>query len=147
LAQNSWADTTPSENPESLTKRLEGIDVLVVEDETDTRELIAEAIRQHGGRTKTADSYEAALAALKDFTPDILLVDIGMPTHDGYALIKMVRSLAHLKRTPAIAVTAYAGESDRHTALEAGFQAHVSKPFDPVTLVDQITDLIYQHQA
>jgi CheY-like chemotaxis protein len=67
-----------------------------------------------------------------------------MPTHDGYALIKMVRSLAHLKRTPAIAVTAYAGESDRHTALEAGFQA---QPFDPVTLVDQITDLIYQHQA
>jgi len=75
------------------------------------------------------------------------LIDIGMPTQDGYALIRAARSLRELSRTPAIAVTAYASEADRKAALQAGFQAHVAKPFDPDLLIDQIADLVCEKRA
>ena len=66
-----------------------------------------------------------------------------MPNQDGYALMKTIRLMSRLRRVPAVAVTAYAGESDRDAALQSGFQAHVQKPFAPDSLIDQITELLH----
>jgi CheY-like chemotaxis protein len=123
---------------------LAGIRALVVDDEADTRELVAQIIEHQGGVAQKAESYDAALAAINQFTPNILLIDIGMPSKNGYALIAALRAKGALNRTPAIAVTAYATDADRNTALDAGFQAHITKPFDPEALVGQILDLVYQ---
>ena len=144
VTRDHLTDSAPAESRTSLQGRLNGIHALIVEDESDTRELMATIIEQEGGLPQTADSYSAAMALLADFTPDVLLIDIGMPLQDGYALIKAARDLPQLKYTPAIAVTAYASEADRDTALRASFHAHVAKPFSPSALIDRIADLVYQ---
>ena len=116
---------------------IEGVSVLLVEDEPDGRELLAEALRTAGGRVAAVESVRAALALFADRPPDVLVSDIGMPDEDGYALIRAIRALPADRggAVPAIAVTAYAREEDRLRALAAGFQAHLAKPVDPGELV------------
>ncbi|HXM77157.1 MAG TPA: ATP-binding protein, partial [Thermoanaerobaculia bacterium] len=116
---------------------IEGVSVLLVEDEPDGRELLVEALRTAGGRVAAAESARAALALFADCPPDVLVSDIGMPEEDGYALIRAIRALPADRggAVPAIAVTAYAREEDRLRALAAGFQAHIAKPVDPGELV------------
>ncbi|HXM79092.1 MAG TPA: response regulator [Thermoanaerobaculia bacterium] len=116
---------------------IEGVSVLLVEDEPDGRELLVEALRTAGGRVAAAESARAALALFADRPPDVLVSDIGMPEEDGYALIRAIRALPADRggAVPAIAVTAYAREEDRLRALAAGFQAHIAKPVDPGELV------------
>ena len=116
---------------------LEGLRVLVVDDETDTRELIAFALIASGAEVKTAASVGEALATLKEWEPDVLVSDIGMPEVDGYDFIREVRRREAESggRLPAIALTAYAGVEDRRRAISAGFQTHLSKPLEPSQLV------------
>ncbi|MEB3282398.1 MAG: PAS domain S-box protein [Lyngbya sp.] len=147
LSSNSESsENDPTINAESINDEcLQGINVLIVEDEADTREFLSMMLEQ-AGATVTAKS--SALEGLKEFirsTPDILVSDIGMPGMDGYQLIKQVRSLYKTKsdrEMPAIALTAYAGETDFEKAISAGFNLHISKPVEPHRLIKAILNLL-----
>ncbi|MGI0484107.1 PAS domain S-box protein [Pantanalinema rosaneae CENA516] len=123
---------------------LSGIKILVVDDETDTRELVAFVLEQQGAQVTTATSAHEALLVLPQAKPDVLLSDIGMPGMDGYMLIQQVRTLAPDQggQIPAIALTAYAGDTNQQQVIAAGFQKHISKPIEPEELVQAIVHLI-----
>lgn len=122
---------------------LTGVRVLVVDDEADARELLSVILQQCGAEVRAASSTQKALQELKEWKPNILVSDIGMPEHDGYELIKEVRALEseHGGDIPAIALTAYARSEDRLKALRSGFQTHLSKPIEPAELVAIIASL------
>lgn len=123
-------------NADESSASLKGKKLLVVEDEVDTREMIAHAVKQQGATVIQTGSGEDALRQLKESRFDLLISDIGMPGMDGNELIRKVRSMkGTLSRIPAIALTAYASDDDRRLSLEAGFDRHLSKP---VTLVELI---------
>jgi signal transduction histidine kinase/ActR/RegA family two-component response regulator len=123
---------------------LKGLQVLVVDDEADMRELAAFVLEQQGAVVITAASAQEALTLLDRCTPNVLLSDIGMPDMDGYMLMRNVRSRAVTNggQIPAIALTAYAGEVDQQQALAAGFQQHLAKPIEPIVLIDAIASLL-----
>jgi PAS domain S-box-containing protein len=137
-ASSAGADTFPLAN----------LRLLVVDDEADMRELLFTILEQTGAETKVAATAVAALAALDGFKPHLLISDIGMPEMDGYALIRQIRSLSPERggHTPAIALTAYAGEIDQQQALAAGFQQHLAKPIAPEALVSAIATLVKYYQ-
>ncbi|WP_459195251.1 ATP-binding protein [Nostoc sp. FACHB-892] len=123
---------------------LAGIQILVVDDDYDTREFHTFVLEQAGARVTAVASAKEALQALVESEPDMMLSDIGMPETDGYMLMRQVKALLALqaKQIPAIALTAYAGEIDQQQALESGFQKHMSKPVEPEELVKAIATLI-----
>ena len=128
---------------------LDGLSILVVEDDVDTRELIRVLLESRGGNIRAASSVPEALAAYDESPPDVLVADIGMPEYNGYTLIGRVRARereGNKRMVPAIALTAYATAIDRDTILTAGFQLHVPKPFDPEKLVDAIARLASQYR-
>ncbi|MFS8071973.1 MAG: response regulator, partial [Byssovorax sp.] len=108
-----------------------------------TREAVAEMLRRAGADVRMAESTASALAAVDEFRPEVLLCDIAMPHEDGYSLIRKLRArgAAHGGDTPALALTALAGEEDRLEALSAGFQMHVAKPADITTLTLAVAEL------
>jgi signal transduction histidine kinase/ActR/RegA family two-component response regulator len=122
---------------------LHDIRVLVVDDEEDARTLMNTTLQTYGADVVLAGSAAEALAEIERRTPDVILSDIGMPHEDGYALIRRVRSrpTADGGSIPAIAITAYASDRDRHAAEEAGYQAHVAKPFEPSAVAALIARL------
>jgi PAS domain S-box-containing protein len=122
---------------------LGGLKVLVVDDEPDARRLLAEVLERRGAEVLAASSAEEALEMLQLWRPDVLLSDIGMPDGDGYELIRRVSALPEEEggRTPAAALTAYAGPSDRDRALASGFQLHVAKPVEPSELAAAVARL------
>jgi signal transduction histidine kinase/ActR/RegA family two-component response regulator len=122
---------------------LDGLRVLVVEDEPDARELIGYVLETCGIEVRLAGSVAAALNELANYTPHVIISDIGMPDEDGYSLIRSIRtsSLAEQKDIPAIALTAFARNEDRTRALVAGFNVHMSKPVEPSVLVRAVVDL------
>ncbi|MCG6138280.1 MAG: ATP-binding protein [Nostoc sp. LLA-1] len=126
---------------------LQGVQVLVVDDDTDTRELIVFLLEQAEASVISAISASAALAALTQSLPHILVSDIGMPEMDGYMLIRQVRALPPEQggQIPAIALTAYAGDFNEKQALAAGFQRHVAKPVEPNELINAIVTLLIEH--
>ncbi len=128
---------------------LSGIRILVVDDDTDSRDFITFVLEQEGAEITTASTAVEALNALPQCQPDLLVSDIGMPEIDGYMLVKQVRSwsLEQGVEIPAIALTAYAGEYDQKRALSAGFQAHVSKPAEPDQLIAIVTQLAKPHSV
>ncbi|MEG4202869.1 PAS domain S-box protein [Microcoleus sp. Pol7_A1] len=123
---------------------LEGVQVLVVDDDTDTREFLVFLLQQAQASVIWANSAGEALAALMEFKPDVLLSDIGMPDTDGYMLLRQVRALPPEQggQIPAIALTAYAGDVNQQQALAAGFQRHIAKPVEPDELIGAIVNLI-----
>ncbi|MBW4684480.1 MAG: response regulator [Komarekiella atlantica HA4396-MV6] len=127
---------------------LTGIQVLVVDDDADTREFVGFLIEQYKANVITVASADEALVALTYSKPDVLLSDIGMPEVDGYMLVRQVRALPPEQggQIPAIALTAYAGEIDYQQAIFAGFQRHIPKPVDPANLVEAIADLVRHRQ-
>ncbi len=132
--------TAPVEevSPASSDLLLEGLRVLVVDDEADARELVGTVLEQYGAEVTLAANAFEALEALDRHWADVLVSDIGMPEEDGYSLIRKIRSLEAergAQEMPAVALTAYAQEKDQQQALSAGFQVHLSKPVDPVGLV------------
>lgn len=122
---------------------LEGVRVLVVDDEADARNLIEYVLVAHHAKVVLADSVAAALACFDAERPDVLLTDIGMPDEDGWALIEAIRTrpAAAGGDVPAVALTAYAWSDDRLRALRAGFQRHLAKPVDPAALVATVAAL------
>jgi PAS domain S-box-containing protein len=123
-----------------------GIRVLVVEDDTETREIVAAILERGGFSYRVATRASEALTVLDDWLPDVILSDIGMPHVDGYEFVRQLRARPpHLGGLiPALALTAYARVADRDLALRAGYQAHVAKPVDPIDLVRAITELTAQ---
>jgi signal transduction histidine kinase/ActR/RegA family two-component response regulator len=122
---------------------LDGLRILVVDDEADVRDLVATILRQSGAAVTTVRSASEALEAFATVTPNILVSDIEMPGEDGYSLIRKLRTgaLPAGRTVPAIALSAYAGPGDRMRALDAGFQLHVSKPVEPAELVAVLANL------
>ncbi len=123
---------------------LEGMQLLVVDDDADTREFLAFLLEEQGATVTIATSAKEALVAIAQSKPDLLLSDLGMPEFDGYALIRKLRSLpAHQGgEIPAIALTAYAAETTQQQVFAAGFQMHIAKPADPAKLVAAIAALV-----
>ncbi|HJQ31088.1 MAG TPA: PAS domain S-box protein [Pyrinomonadaceae bacterium] len=124
--------------------RLDGLRVLVVDDEPDARELLKAGLGHCGASVSEAASAAEALASVEGAPPDLLISDIGMPGEDGYSLIRKVRSLPAERggRVPAIALTAYARAEDRMQALRAGYQMHVPKPVELVELAAVAASLV-----
>lgn len=125
---------------------LDGLRVLIVDDEPDTRELVSVMLRQRGAEVLEAALASEGLKLLESARPNVLVADIGMPGEDGYALMRKVRALNPERGglTPAIALTAYAGEEDRVQAIEAGFHLHVTKPVDAAALTEAVLSLARQ---
>jgi signal transduction histidine kinase/CheY-like chemotaxis protein len=123
---------------------LQGIKVLVVDDEVDTRDIIVSILEHYGAAVHSVSSALEALDAFPVEKPDILLSDIGMPEMDGYALIQEIRALPPNQggNIQAIALTAYAGEINQQQILQAGFQKHLTKPIEPAKLAMVIANLI-----
>lgn len=123
---------------------LANLQILLVDDDPDTRQFQAFLLQQNGAIVTAVDSGLAALQALEQFIPNVLVSDVGMPDMDGYMLMQQIRLRpANQGGTlPAIALTAYAAEVDRQKALQAGFQAHITKPVEPESLVEAIVGLL-----
>jgi CheY-like chemotaxis protein len=141
-------ETTPLKagvDPQAPQQRLCGIRVLVVDDNADVRELIAEVLQAAAAEVATADSADRALEAVRERRPDVLLCDLHMPGVDGFELIHRVRAWERVAgaRRPiaAAAVSAYAALGRRLRHARDEFQAFVTKPVDPDTLVQTVLDL------
>jgi CheY-like chemotaxis protein len=126
--------------PEMAQVRLDGLKVLLVENEKAAREAFMEMLTSFGAVVKAASSAREALQAFQQFKPDVLVSDISMPDEDGYSLIRKIRAHSPTRggNIPAIAMTAHAGSEDIKRALAAGFQSHVAKPVDSVHLANVI---------
>jgi CheY-like chemotaxis protein len=119
---------------------LDGLKILVVDDDPDTRDLVTTILTRCGSEVRCSESAAEALRAFQEFSPDLLVSDIGMPDEDGYGLIRKLRKLKskRARQIPALALTAYATDEDRSLALSAGFQMHLPKPIEPENLVSSI---------
>ena len=119
---------------------LEGLRILIVDDEADSRDLVSAILTRYGSEVKCTESAADAILAFQQWNPDMLVSDIGMPNEDGYSLIRKLRKLRSKRATqiPALALTAYATDDERALALSAGFQMHVAKPVEPERLVTSI---------
>ncbi len=122
---------------------LQGVKVLVVDDEPDARDLIGRLLEDRGAEVLRASSAEEALDVLIGFGPSVIVSDIGMPNVDGYDLIRRVRArpMAEGGAIPAIALTAFARSQDRTRSLLAGYQLHVAKPVEPAELLASVATL------
>ncbi|MDQ5846631.1 MAG: ATP-binding protein, partial [Acidobacteriota bacterium] len=119
-------ETSAPKSPETLS----GMHVLLVDDDEDTLELLSAALRQRSANVTAVSSAAAALTAIRTVRPDVLISDIAMPGVDGYELMAKVLALNLKPALPAIAITAYAKEEDKATALAAGYQRYLSKPIE-----------------
>jgi signal transduction histidine kinase/ActR/RegA family two-component response regulator len=129
--------------PIEASKELEGLRVLVVDDELDARELIAEILTNAGVEVRMAGDAPSAMREMESFSPHVLVCDVGMPGEDGYSLMQRIRALPADRggRIRAAAVTAYARGDDRRRALAVGFNLHLSKPVDPSELIVSVARL------
>jgi signal transduction histidine kinase/DNA-binding response OmpR family regulator len=122
-----------------------GIRVLLVEDQWDGRDLMAEILRSAGCEVEATGSAQEALEALASTKPDVLVSDIGMPGEDGYSLLRKIRQGDPMfQALPAIAVSAYAREEDRIRSISAGFQLHLAKPFEPTDLLVAVSRVTHR---
>lgn len=133
-----------SDSSISAARPLAGLKILVVDDDADSRDFVVYALEDCGAITMAVTSASSALEALESFKPNVLISDIGMPDIDGYSLLRQVRKLPSERggQIPAIALTAYAGDKDRHAAIAAGFQQHLSKPVIPDELAKMVAQLV-----
>jgi PAS domain S-box-containing protein len=138
-----WAPELQSGMIEGGDGPLQGLRVLVVEDEPDTRTLLVVLLQRAGAQVIETATAAEALSQMPDFQPHLLLSDIGLPLEDGYELIRRLRAspLEALKHIPAIALTAYATDKDRELALAAGYQIHMTKPVEAAELIAAVAQL------
>jgi signal transduction histidine kinase/DNA-binding response OmpR family regulator len=123
---------------EAVKERLRNLRILIVDDDKDTREMLRFVLEHEGGQVTAASTVGEALEEYKRLVPNVVVADIGMPGANGYALIALIRALDRQsgRSTPAIALTAYTSPADRQTALAAGFQRYMSKPFVPAEIIE-----------
>jgi PAS domain S-box-containing protein len=131
--------TAPAEEP-SVEVRLDGTTILVVDDQRDSRDLLAALFARCGAQVLRRSSAKEALQALSESRPQLLVADIAMPDIDGYELIERVRETHG--RLPAVAVSAYARPQDRRRALAAGYDAHCAKPIDAAEILRIVRDAL-----
>jgi CheY-like chemotaxis protein len=131
-----------------MDQKLKDRRILIVEDDSDTQELLKTVLGRHGARVTAVSSGARALAEIEHVKPDVIISDIAMAGENGYDVIKKIRSLGPEKggHVPAIALTAYTGTSDRRQALLAGFQTHLAKPVEPDELLAVILSLTFQKE-
>ena len=124
--------------------RLDGLHVLLVEDDDDSRKLLGTMLKRSGARVTSTKSAKEALTVFEGDLPDVLVSDIGMPDEDGYELIRKLRSALPEKGglTPAIALTGYASRKDRERALAAGYHQHIAKPVEQSDMIGAIAALV-----
>ena len=134
-------DNAPSRPPSGVV--LAGVRVLVVDDEADARELVADILMNAGAEVETAQSAAEGFVQFRRFRPHVLVSDIGMPDEDGFSFIRRIRGLPRAEgaSVPALALTAFVREEDRAHALRAGYTAHVGKPADPEILTSAVANL------
>ncbi len=150
----STQETSPPKFP-LLAPSLEGVKVLLVDDEADTRDYLTTTLKQCQADVMAVASAQEALSAIQEWKPDVLVSDIGMPDEDGYSLIREVRRreatsqetlLEHFpaqrQKLPAAALTAYARAEDRMRAIKEGFQIHLPKPVEPAELATVVASLV-----
>ena len=130
-------------NAASPSLPLAGLRILVVDDESDTREYLVTVLELYGAQVTSVASARQAMYVIEQFLPDVLVSDIAMPGDNGYSLIRQVRALEphQAAMIPAVAVTAYAREEDFQQAIAAGFQMHIPKPVEPAKLVAVVASL------
>lgn len=141
-----WVHPTVGDSiPFDYSPRLDGLRILVVDDEADVRELLICILEACGAEVVAVASADEAISALVDSSTamDVLISDIGMPEENGYMLLRRVRALKAETggKIPAVALTAYARSEDRRAALLAGFQSHIAKPFEAAELIAAIANL------
>jgi CheY-like chemotaxis protein len=121
--------------------RLDGVRVLVVEDDEDTREVLTLGLELQGAEVLAVGSARAALGAIEAFAPTVILSDIGLPDEDGLSMMRKLRRMPSCGRTPAAAVTAFTLSDDGDEPIRAGFQRHFRKPVETRTLFDAVAEL------
>jgi CheY-like chemotaxis protein len=128
----------------ALPRSLEGVRILLVEDDDDIRELMRIALEERGALLVAVESARAAVAAIEVRAPDIVISDISMPGEDGHALMRKVRGLPLTGggKIPAIALTALDSREARVTSRAAGFHYHLTKPVDTDKLVEIVASLV-----
>nr|WP_277922598.1 ATP-binding protein [Coleofasciculus sp. FACHB-1120] len=139
------SELNPQESPHYAPWKstLDGLQILIVDDEPDARDLLMSILEQYGAEAIAVASAEEAIATIQQSKPDVLISDIGMPNEDGYSLIRRVRALeAEQGQIPSVALTAYVRVDDQEAALSAGFQSHVAKPIDPTELIKVVASLV-----
>lgn len=132
------------ENPtQAEQKILQGLRILIIEDDADSRQLISTVLTLQGSQVQSSSTPEEGFGLLRQLRPDVLICDIGLPGEDGYHLMERIRRLPPQEGglVPAIALTAYAAPRDRLAALSAGFQTHLPKPVQPEQLVAAVADI------
>lgn len=124
--------------------RLDGLHVLLVEDDDDSRKLLGTMLKRYGARVTSTKSAKEALSVFEGELPDVMVSDIGMPDEDGYELMRKVRARPAEKggRIPAIALTGYASKKDRERALAAGYHRHLAKPIEQADMIAAIAALV-----
>lgn len=137
------------QNPESESKPLLNLKILIVEDDTDSREVLQLFLEQNGAAVKSAESANKAMEMLQQSAnnlPDAIVSDLAMPEEDGYSLIKRVRKLPIKDggNIPAMALSAFATVEDKRKAFEAGFQKYHTKPFEPDAIIEDIKEILGQ---
>jgi len=142
--QNTKAATAGNDHGQTAVRplKLAGVSILVVDDEPDSREVLAEILRQYGAQARTAGSAHQALAEIARSTPQVLLSDLGMPLADGYELIREIRQRIPAKEMIALALTGLGNGKDKERALADGFQQCIVKPVEPERLVEAIERLL-----
>ena len=145
LATRGRSRRQPSLTPAlpEFSSLLEGLRLLVVDDETGSRDLLETLLGHYGAEVRAASCAAQALEEVTRFKPDLLISDIEMPDEDGYSLLRKLRFVEEDLggRIPAVALTAHARTEDRMQALAAGFDTHVSKPVEPAELVTVVASL------
>ena len=133
-----------SPRPAAERARLDGVHVLVLDDEPDARALVRRVLEARGALVTTAASASEGIACLEERRPDVILSDIGMPVQDGYEFLRNVRALPRERggRTPAIALTAFVGRREERRARRASYQAYLAKPFEPENLVRTVRGVL-----
>jgi PAS domain S-box-containing protein len=138
------SERTPEDDP------LQGLDVVIVDDDTDAASVLSIVLRDRGANVRAARDADGCLALISVRRPDILISDIGMPSKDGYDLIRELRAKDADRRSPhlpAIALTSFLRDKDRQDALSAGFDAHCAKPLKPHELIRQVDLLVADRQS
>lgn len=146
LPRLAAAPAAEAPGPDVGAMRLDGLRVLVVDDETATRESLQFLLEDRGADVTAVGSVGEARAALRSWTPDVLVGDIRLPDEDGYTLVRELRALSHLRHLPAVAMSAYDTDIAQR-AVAAGYQAHLVKPFEPDRLVAAIVSLARMPEA
>jgi len=151
------ADVDPSQDERAAGERqerlgtdihLNGVRVLVVDDEADALRLVGKVLAEAGASIAMAGSVREAMVAVETEVPHVLISDLGMPDEDGFDLIQRVRAAGHTaEQLPAVALTAFANKGHEHSALLRGFQIHVPKPVDPEHLIEVVASLTTRQQS